>query len=83
VAVAANPRPAHINFAAVEADLPLGRTPAVANAFSAAMTRTGQPMRILAQHLLNRPDAGRQTEPLKRAVHISPSRFKAGHQRHR
>ena len=65
MALAAHPWPAYSNLAAVEADLPLRRTPAVANAFSAAMARTSQPLRVLAQHLLNRSDAGRQTEPLE------------------
>lgn len=41
---------------------------------------TNQPLRVFAQHLLNRSDAGRQTEALELAVHISPNRFKAGHQ---
>jgi hypothetical protein len=49
----------------MEADLPFRRTPAVANAFSAAMARTSQPLRVLAQHLLNGSNAGRQTEALE------------------
>jgi hypothetical protein len=58
---------------------PLGLTPAVANAFSAAMARTSQPLRILA-HLLNRSHAARQTEALESDLHISPSSYKAGAQ---
>ena len=63
---ATHPRPMHLNLAAVEADLALGRAPAVADAAStAAMRRTSEPLRVLAQHLLNRSDAGRQTEALE------------------
>jgi hypothetical protein len=29
------------------------------------MARTNQPLRVLAQHLLDRPDSGRQTEAFK------------------
>jgi hypothetical protein len=65
VAIAAHPWPAHDNLATMEAELPLRRAPTLANAFSAAMTRTSQPLRILAQHLLDRSDAGRQTEAIK------------------
>ena len=49
----------------MEAELPLGRTPTVANAFATAMAWTGQLLRVLAQHLLNRSDARRQTEALE------------------
>jgi hypothetical protein len=49
----------------MEAELPLRRTPAMANAFSPAMARAGKPLRVLAQHLFNRSDAGRQTETLE------------------
>ena len=81
---AAHPRAMHGNLAAVEADLSLGRAPAVADAASAAaMRRAGEPLRVLAQHLLDRSDAGRQTEALEGAVHILPSRLKAGHERDR
>ena len=63
---AAYPRPVHRNFAAVEADLALRRTPAVAGAASAAaVRRAGKLLRVLAQHLFNGPDPGRQTEALK------------------
>lgn len=44
---------------------PLCLTPAVANAISAAMAWTGKPLRVLAQHLHNRSDAGRQTEAIE------------------
>ena len=83
MAFAAHPWPAHDNLAAMEADLPLRRTPAVANAFPAAMVRTDKPLRVLAQHLLNHSDASRQTEALERTVYVLPSRFKAGYQHHR
>ena len=63
---AAHPRPMHRNLAAVEADLALRRAPAVADAASAAaMRRAGELLRVLAQHLLNGSDPGRQTEALK------------------
>ena len=76
---AAYPRAMHRNIAAVEADLALGRAPAVADAAStAAMRRAGKLLRVLAQHLLKRSDPSRQTEALERAVHILPSRFEAG-----
>jgi hypothetical protein len=65
VALAAHPWPADNNLAAMEAELPLGRTPAVANAFAAAMARTSQLLRVFAQHLLNRSNAGRQTEAIE------------------
>ena len=65
MALAAHPWPAYNNLAAMEADLPLRRTPALANAVSAAMARTSQALRVLPQHLLNRPNAGRQTEAIK------------------
>jgi hypothetical protein len=40
-------------------------------------------LRILAKHLLDGSDPGRQTEALEGAVHILPSRLKAGHERER
>ena len=84
MAIAAHTWPAHINLAAVETDLSLRHAPALANALSAAaMARTGEPLCVLAQHLLHRFDAGRQTEAFERTVHILPSRFKARHQRDR
>jgi hypothetical protein len=49
----------------MEADLPLRRTPTVANAFTAAMACTSQLLRVLAQHLFNRSNASRQTEALE------------------
>lgn len=82
--VAAHPRARHCNLAAVEADLALGPAPALTGtASTAAMRRAGKLLRVLAQHLLDGSDSGRQTEALEGAVHIAPSRFKAGHQRHR
>ena len=64
--VAAHPRAMHCNLAAVEADLALGRAPAVAHApLHSAVARTDEPLRVLAQHLLHRSDAGRKTEALE------------------
>src|ERR1044072_5912986 len=72
------------NIAAMEADLALGSAPAVAHAAStAAMPRTSEPLCILAQHLLDGSNPGRQTEALERTVHISPSHLKAGYERER
>jgi len=66
MAVAAHARPTHVNLAAVEADLSLRRAPALANAPApAAMGPTNQPLRVPAQHLLHRFNAGRQTEALE------------------
>src|SRR5260221_10974825 len=47
------------------------------------MRRAGEPLRVLAKHLLDGSDPGRQTEALKGAVHILPSRLEAGHERER
>jgi hypothetical protein len=47
------------------------------------MRRPGQLLRVLAKHLLDGSDTGRQTEALKGAFHILPSRLKAGHERER
>ena len=81
---ATHPRPMHSNIAAVEADLALGPAPAVADtAAAAAVRRAGKLLGVIAQHLLNRSDPGRQTEALKGTVHILPGRLKAGHQRER
>jgi hypothetical protein len=56
----------HGNLAAVEADLAPGPAPAVADtASTAAMRRAGKLLRVIAQHLLDGPDAGRQTEALE------------------
>ena len=56
----------HRNLAAVEADLALGPAPAVTDAAStAAMRRAGKLLCVLAQHLLDGSDPGRQTEALK------------------
>ena len=63
---AAHPRAMHRNLAAVEADLALRRAPAVADpASTAAMRRAGELLGVLAQHLLDGSDAGRQTEALE------------------
>src|SRR5262249_7799613 len=43
----------------------------------------GELLGILAQHLLDSFNPSRQTKALKRAVHILPSRLKAGHERER
>jgi len=54
---AAYPRPMHRTFAAVEADLALRRTPAVAGAASAAaVRRAGKLLRVLAQRPFDGPD---------------------------
>ena len=42
------------------------------------MRRAGELLRVIAKHLLDGSDSGRQTEALKGAVHILPSRLKAG-----
>src|SRR5262245_11510566 len=47
------------------------------------MRFAGELLGILAQHLLNSFNPSRQTKALKRAVHILPSRRKAGHERER
>jgi len=72
------------NLATMEADLALGPAPAITNATSAAaMSRAGELLRVLAQHLLDRSDPGRQTEALEGVVHFLPTRLKAGHERER
>jgi hypothetical protein len=38
-------------------------------------------LHVLAKHLLDRPDPGRQTEALEGAVHFLLSRLEAGHER--
>ena len=82
--VTAHPRAMHGNLATMETDLALGPAPAVADAASATiMRRAGELLRVLAKHLLDGSDPGRQTEALKGAVHILPSRLKAGHERER
>src|SRR5262249_60167777 len=48
-----------------------------------AMRFAGELLGILAQHLLNSFNPSRQTKALKRAVHILPSRLKAGHEHER
>ena len=60
---AAHPRPVHRNFAAVEADLALRRTPAVAGAASGAgCARAGKRCASWRSILFNGPDPSRQTE---------------------
>src|SRR5207248_11509265 len=82
--VTAHPRAMHGNLATMETNLPLGPAPAVADAASATiMRRAGELLRVLAKHLLDSSDSGRQTEALEGAVHILPSRLEAGHERER
>ncbi len=65
-------------------DLSLGPAPAVADAASATiMRRAGELLRVVAKHLLDGSNPGRQTEALEGAVHILPSRLEAGHERER
>ena len=64
---AAYPRPVHRNFAAVEADLALRRTSAVAGAASAAaVRRAGKLLRVLAQHL-----SEHRSQPSDRSAQMS------------
>src|SRR5262249_18177996 len=82
--VTAHPRAMHSNFATMETDLSLGPAPAVADAASVTiMGRAGELLRVLAKHLFDGSDPSRQTEALKGAVHILPSRLEAGHERER
>jgi hypothetical protein len=68
----------------METDLSLGSAPAGADAAPATiMRRADELLRVIAKHLLDASDSGRQTEALKGAVHILPSRLKAGHERER
>ena len=74
----------HRNLATVEPDLALRPAPAMADAASAsAVRRASELLGVCAQHVLDSPDPGRQTEALERAVHILPSLLKAGHERER
>jgi hypothetical protein len=74
----------HGNLATMETDLSLGPAPAVADPASATMMRrAGELPRVLAKHLLDGSDPGRQTEALKAAAHILPSCLEAGHERER
>ena len=60
----------------METDLSLGPAPAVTDAAAATiMRRAGELLRVLAKHLLDGSDSGRQTEALKGTVHILPSRL--------
>ncbi len=53
------------HLAPVETNLALGSAPAVADpAPTTAMRRAGELLRVLAQHLLDGYDPGRQTEAL-------------------
>jgi hypothetical protein len=62
------PRP--FNLATMETDLSFGPAPAVADAASATiMRRAGELLRVLAKHLLDGSNPGRQTEALEGAVH--------------
>jgi hypothetical protein len=47
------------------------------------MRRASEPLRVIAKHSLDGTDSGRQTKALEGAVHILPSRLKAGHERER
>ena len=69
----------------METDLSLGPAPAVADAASATIMRSAGELllRVLAKHLFDGSDPSRQTEALKGAVHILPSRLEAGHERER
>src|SRR4029453_505341 len=82
--VTAHPRAIHSNLATMETDLALGAAPAVADPTCATMMRrAGELPRVLAKHLLDGSDPGRQTEALEGTVHILPSRLDAGHERER
>src|SRR5262249_2130101 len=82
--IATHPRATDRNLAAVEADLAFASAPALPHSVAApAMRFAGELLGILAQHLLNSFNPSRQTKALKRAVHILPSRLKAGHERER
>src|SRR5262245_38473120 len=82
--IATHPGATDRNLAAVEADLAFGSAPALPHSVAApAMRFAGELLGILAQHLLNSFNPSRQTKALKRAVHILPSRRKAGHERER
>ena len=77
--VTAHPRALHGNLATMETDLSPGSAPAVADAASATiMRRASELLRVIAKHLLDGSNSGRQTKALKGAVHILPSRLKAG-----
>src|SRR5262249_7915864 len=79
--VTAHPRAIYGNLATMETDLSLGSAPAVADPSPATvMSRADE---LLAKHLLDGSDPGRQTEALEGAVHILPSHLQAGHERER
>src|SRR5215813_3699569 len=82
--IAAYPRATDRHLAAVEADLAFGSAPALPDAVAApAMRFASELPGIVAQHLLDRSNPGRQTKALERAIHILPSRLDAGHERKR
>ena len=77
--VTAHPRALHGNLATMKTDLSLGSAPAVADAASATiMRRASELLRVIAKPLLDGSDSGSQTEALKGAVHILPSRSRLG-----
>src|SRR6266536_795780 len=64
--IATHPRPPHRDLAAVKADLSRRRAPALARALhAAAVALSRQPLRVLAQDLLDRFNAGAKTEALE------------------
>jgi hypothetical protein len=66
--VTAHPRAMYGNLATMETDFALGPAPAITNAASATiMRRAGELLRVLAKHLLDGSDPGRQTEALEGA----------------
>src|SRR5262249_14928435 len=84
IVIATHPRATDRNLAAVEADLAFGSAPALPDAVAApAMRFAGELLGIVAQHLLDSSNSGRQTTALELAVHILPSRLNAGHERKR
>jgi hypothetical protein len=77
--VAAHPGAMHGNLATMETDFPWS-CPSGGDAASATiMQRAGELPRVLAKHLLDGSDPGRQTEALEGTVHILPSSLQAGH----
>src|SRR5262249_44748614 len=80
--VAAHAWPMHNDLAAVEADLAFGRAPALADAvLVATIRRARELLGVVTEHLLDRADAGGQTEPLEGPIHILPGRLEARHER--
>ena len=57
-------------------NLSWGSAPAMADAaYVPILRRVSELLRVIAKHLLDGANSGRQTEALKGAVHISPSRL--------